>query len=95
MASKVANKLPSDNLEARRGRGRPKGAQNKVSKEAKQAIAEAAEALGGVDRLVNWAKEAPENEKAFWTTVYPKLIAVTVDANHTVVGRVIFRGLND
>lgn len=88
------NKLGNGNLAARKGRGRPAGAQNKVSKEAKQAIAEAAEALGGVDRLVDWAKEAPENEKAFWTTVYPKLIAVTVDANHTVIGRAIFKGLN-
>lgn len=87
------NKLVNGNLTAR-GRGRPKGSQNKVSKEAKQAIAEAAEALGGVDRIVNWAKEAPENEKAFWAQIYPKLIAVAVDANHTVVGNVVFKGLN-
>ena len=60
------------------GPGRPKGSQNKVSKEAKLVIAEAAEKLGGTDRLVKWAKEAAENEKAFWSQIYPKLVAITV-----------------
>lgn len=69
------NKVVNDNL-VRRGAGRPKGSQNKVSASAKAVIAEAADMLGGVDRLVNWAKEAPENEKAFWATIYPKLIPV-------------------
>ena len=71
----ASNKIEGDNL-TRRGAGRPKGSPNKVSKAAKEAIAEAAEKLGGVDRLVNWAKEAPENERAFWATIYPKLIPV-------------------
>jgi hypothetical protein len=60
------------------GPGRPKGSQNKVSKAAKDAIAEAAEKLGGVNRLAAWAKEAPENEKAFWSTIYPKLVTVQI-----------------
>ena len=80
------NKIEDGNL-TRRGAGRPKGSQNKVNKAAKEAIAEAAEKLGGVDRLVNWAKEAPENERAFWATIYPKLIPVQlsgeVDVNVT------------
>ena len=71
----ASNKIEGDNL-TRKGAGRPKGSPNKVSKAAKEAIAEAAEKLGGVDRLVNWAKEAPENERAFWATIYPKLIPV-------------------
>jgi len=58
--------------------GRPKGSPNKVAKEAKEAIAEAAAGLGGPDRLIEWAKESPENEKAFWATIYPKLIGVSV-----------------
>lgn len=69
----------SDNL-TKKGAGRPKGSPNKVSKAAKEAIAEAAELLGGVERIVNWAKEAPENEKAFWATIYPKLIPVQLNA---------------
>jgi len=62
----------------RKGRGRPKGSPNKVTSEAKAVIAGAAEALGGMQRLVDWAKEDPQNEKAFWSTVYPKLLPLTV-----------------
>lgn len=58
--------------------GRQKGTPNKVSKEAKAVIAEAAEKLGGVDRMVKWAKEDAANERAFWATIYPKLVAITV-----------------
>lgn len=74
----MANKIGADNLEVRRGRGRPKGSPNKLAKAAKDAIAEAADALGGAERLTDWAREAPENEKAFWTTIYPKLLPVQV-----------------
>jgi RecB family exonuclease len=45
-----------------------------LGKAAKEVIAEAAEMLGGVERIVAWAKEAPENEKAFWSSIYPKLV---------------------
>ena len=31
-----------------------------------------------MDRLVEWAKEDPQNEKAFWASVYPKLLPLTV-----------------
>lgn len=61
------------------GKGRPKGAQNKTTGIAKDAIATAADKLGGTDRLVAWAKEDPANERAFWTTIYPKLIPVQVN----------------
>lgn len=63
----------TDNLSAK-GRGRPKGSPNKVSKAVKDVIQEAAAGLGGADRLLTWAQEAPENERAFWTTIYPKLL---------------------
>ena len=67
-----------------RKRGRPKGSVNKVTAEAKAVIAGAAEALGGMDRLVDWAKSNPLNERAFWSSVYPKLLPLTVagDANN-------------
>lgn len=67
-----------------RGRGRPKGSPNRVQKAAKDAIEEAAHRLGGVDRLVSWAQEAPENERAFWATVYPKLLPLTHQGGLTV-----------
>ena len=60
------------------GPGRPKGSANKTTKAAKDAIAEAAEKLGGVNRLVTWAKEDPLNERAFWATIYPKLLPLQI-----------------
>lgn len=60
------------------GPGRPKGLQNKTTRIAKEAIALAADELGGAERLVAWAKEAPENERAFWVSIYPKLLPLQV-----------------
>jgi hypothetical protein len=54
--------------------GRQKGTPNKTTQAAKDAIARAAEELGGADRLVAWAKEDPANERLFWGTIYPKLL---------------------
>lgn len=59
--------------------GRPKGVPNKTTQVAKDAIAQAADALGGAKRLVAWAKEDPTNERAFWTTIYPKLLPLQVN----------------
>tara|TARA_R110002110_G_scaffold37601_5_gene124045 strand:- start:1565 stop:1855 length:291 start_codon:yes stop_codon:yes gene_type:complete len=73
----MKNKIEADNL-TRKGRGRPKGSVNKTTASAKEAIAEAAEMLGGVNRLAKWAKEDPLNERAFWSTIYPKLLPLQV-----------------
>ena len=58
--------------------GRQKGTLNKTTQMAKEAIALAADDLGGAQRLVAWAKEDPQNERAFWTQIYPKLLPVQV-----------------
>lgn len=58
--------------------GKPKGAVNKINRAAKDAIAEAAEVLGGAQRLVEWVQSDPLNERAFWTQIYPKLVPVTL-----------------
>jgi hypothetical protein len=58
--------------------GKPKGAISKTTKLAKEAIALAAEGLGGHERLIAWAQEDPLNERAFWTSIYPKLVPVQV-----------------
>ena len=58
--------------------GRPKGVPNKTTQTAKDAIARAAEALGGADRLVAWVKEDQANERVFWGTIYPKLLPLQV-----------------
>ena len=60
------------------GQGRPKGVPNKLTASVKEAIEAAAQGLGGGTRLEAWAREAPENEKAFWTTIYPKLLPLQV-----------------
>lgn len=75
MASGGANIKTRGNLPAR-GPGRPKGTPNKISAAAKDIIARAAEDLGGCKRIVDWAKEDPKNEHAFWSSIYPKLIPV-------------------
>lgn len=69
------NKKTPRNLPAR-GPGRPKGSQNKTTAAAKDAIAQAAEKLGGTNRIAEWAKEDPKNEALFWSSIYPKLIPV-------------------
>ena len=73
-----SNLKTDSNGKVKPGAGRPKGSPNKVGKAAKEVIAEAAARLGGVDRIVAWAKEDPQNEKAFWSSVYPKLLPLQV-----------------
>jgi len=41
-------------------------------------FAKAAEGIGGLDRLIAWIKESPQNEFAFWTTVYPRLLPLHI-----------------
>jgi len=74
------NKIEAENL-TRKGAGRPKGSPNKTTKAAKEAIAEAAEELGGSKRLVAWAREDAKNEHAFWATIYPKLLPLQVSGD--------------
>lgn len=64
---------------AQAGKGRPKGVLNKTTLLAKTAIAEAAEKLGGVDRLVEWVQEDDQNERVFWSSIYTKLIPVQTE----------------
>jgi hypothetical protein len=56
------------------GPGRPKGSLSKHTLVAKDAIAAAAEGLGGHERMIAWAQEDPLNERAFWSSIYPKLL---------------------
>ena len=58
--------------------GRPKGSVNKTTATAKAMIEAAAAELGGTERMVAWAREAPENERTFWGTIYPKLLPLQV-----------------
>ncbi len=69
-----------DNL-TNKGKGRPKGSLNATTRSAKEAIERAAEGLGGADRLIEWAQEAPENERVFWGTIYPKLLPLNANVS--------------
>ena len=60
------------------GKGRPKGVPNKTTVAAKEAIQLAAQGLGGTERLIAWAQEDPLNERAFWSSIYPKLLPLQV-----------------
>ena len=66
---------------AKPGPGRPKGSPNKTTAAAKAVIEEAASGLGGADRLLEWAKEDPKNEHAFWSSIYPKLLPLQVSGD--------------
>jgi len=66
----------------RKGEKRPnqgKHGPHKTTLAAKEMIAQAAEKLGGLDRLVSWAQEDPKNEAAFWSSMYPKLLPLQVN----------------
>ena len=81
----------SENL-TKRGQGRPKGSLNKTTASAKAIIEEAAQGLGGAERLLEWAKEDAANEKAFWSVVFPKLLPLQVNADvaTTVVRKTVY-----
>ena len=73
----AGNKITPRNLPAK-GPGRPKGSPNKTTATAKAIIEGAAEKLGGMNRLVAWAQEDAANERAFWSTMYPRLLPLQV-----------------
>ena len=58
--------------------GRAKGSLNRLTRTAKEAIEFAASKMGGGARLFEWTQIDPENEKAFWTSIYPKLLPLQV-----------------
>lgn len=58
--------------------GRKPGAPNALTTAAKDVIQQAAVELGGAVRLVKWAKEEPANERAFWSSIYPRLLPLQV-----------------
>ena len=61
MAGSKTRKIGSDTEKAagNRGKGRPKGAQNKVTRQVKEMIIAALDKAGGVDYLVEQAEKSP------------------------------------
>jgi len=91
-----SNKVTGGNLPAK-GPGRPKGSKNKTTATAKAIIEETADRLGGADRLVAWAKEDSANERAFWSSIYPKLLPLQVHADvaTTIVRKTVYEAKPD
>jgi hypothetical protein len=58
--------------------GRQRGTLNKLSGGAKEVIAQVAANIGGVDRMTKWVRESKDNERTFWTSIYPKLLPLHV-----------------
>jgi hypothetical protein len=54
--------------------GRQRGTPNKTSVVLKDTILEVVERLGGAQGLYEWVKGDPENERAFWVSIAPKLL---------------------
>ena len=79
MSNKIGKQIPLTPIKP----GRPKGALNKTTMAAKEAIAYAFEGLGGAERLVKWAKSDEKNESAFWVSIYPKLLPLQVNGDVT------------
>ena len=71
--------------------GRVKGSLNKTTQTAKDAIALAADNLGGANRLYEWAQSDPDNEKAFWVSIYPKLLPLQVNSELNLSGGIDFK----
>jgi len=79
--------------------GKLKGTLNKTTRAAKEAIAAAADELGGTERLVAWVREDPANERLFWGSIYTKLLSASgtqddpVHNEHNVAGLAPIYGL--
>ncbi|GEM_PF-5060579 len=75
MSTPTKTRVPP-NLRGRAGKGRPKGAVNKTTRAAREAFMMAAEGIGGVAALTDWAKRNPTE---FW-----KLYARLIPAEHHI-----------
>ena len=45
----------------------------------REALLLAADRLGGVDALVKWIRRDKENERIYWSAIYPRLLPLKLD----------------
>lgn len=74
--AKATKEVQEENL-TQRGKGRPKGSKNQITKSAKDAFHFAFEKNGGARRLAQWAKSSDANYSKFMQ-LYSKLIPVDI-----------------
>jgi|SRR5215831_1723593 len=63
--------------------GRGPGVKNHRTIFIKTLLEDAVVKIGGLERLVAWAKKSPENEHAFWTELVPRLIPIQLQTSGT------------
>ena len=63
-------------MQGKKTGGRQLGTVNKLTRNCREAIEFASDALGGAERL---AAESPENEATFWRHIYPRLLPSSVN----------------
>jgi hypothetical protein len=52
-----------------------------TTREVKEAILTAAQQMGGISRLVEWAQETDANERVFWSQMYIKVLPKEIKAD--------------
>ena len=52
----------------------PNGSRNRTTSAAKAIIENAVEGLGGTERFMAWVRESLENERVFWSSIFPMLL---------------------
>ena len=60
-----------------KGNGRPKGAANKCTRDAKEALELAFQGAGGVTKLTEWAVTNPDGFYPVWARLLPKNLDLT------------------
>ena len=75
--------------------GRKAGTLNKNTVTVKDTIAMAAERIGGVDRLVTWINESPENERLFWTQMYLRLLPLQINTKVERTDTVVYKTVEE
>jgi hypothetical protein len=61
--------------------GRKQGVQNRRTVFIQTMLEDAVVRMGGLERLVQWAKKNPGNEHAFWTQLVPRLIPIQLQGS--------------
>lgn len=68
-----------------RGKGRPKGAQNKTTASVKEALVAAFDGLGGVGQLQTWAMANPTEFYKLWAKMLPQDVNANLKGEVSVI----------
>jgi precorrin-3B methylase len=75
--------------------GRKPGSPNKITVAVKDAIAIAADRIGGVNRLVRWIKQSPRNERLFWTQMYTRLLPLQINTKVERTDTAVYKSVEE